>query len=256
MAFQNTQYVALHTKGWLHSASTHQETVLLHAATANDGTVTVSGAAPYLHHQQQPTPAPSGGSNTDVEFSSTLHSRGQLNLTFTATPPPAAVEGARRWVGMTSFPITPKHTTTCLYGYARAIAEKAPKAAAPTAVVPPSDQHQQKQVWTRQRRRDRSVTKAGGVRSTPDFPFNKSYGAEASIGPNGKDPWQVLNANYSADLFIGTNFVSDPCYPTPDPNPATTLTLAKACKTFLPTPATALSGSSQMSTSGRRHFLR
>jgi hypothetical protein len=31
---------------------------------------------------------------------------------------------------------------------------------------------------------------------------------------------------------------------------------AKACKTFLPTPTTALSGLSQMSTSCRRHYLR
>jgi hypothetical protein len=31
---------------------------------------------------------------------------------------------------------------------------------------------------------------------------------------------------------------------------------SRLCKTFLPTPTTALSGSSQMSTSGRRHYLR
>ena len=207
MAYQNKQFVAQHSDGWLHSASTQQDAVLLHAETGAGGTVVVKGAAPAGAGA-----GAGGGATTDIEYKSSLHSHGQINLTFTATPSAAAAADAnRRWsaFGSTPPPLPndaryDSYRTTDFFGYARGIAA-ANRATQPTPPAPPAQPAGRAAVQASDQHHHRH-RRVGSGGSGVDFPFNKSYSTSASIGPTGQDPWHVLNANYSADLFLGTNF--------------------------------------------------
>jgi hypothetical protein len=171
LAFENQQYVLQHPEGWLHSASCHQDSLLMKSSVDVNGMVHVGSA-------------PSDGDVT-MQYTSTLHSRGTFNLTY--IPPSeasaAAVLHAQRMVALDRRASSPQVATTFL-DYARSqIVEARKLELAATGGA------------------DTAAPEAAAVKhlrdlpSNHDFPFNRSYSSHARIGPAGSHHWDTLYAN-------------------------------------------------------------
>ena len=126
-------------------------------------------------------------------------------MSFTATPPNAAVEGARRWDGMGAADVvaarTPHHTTVTLLEYGRACALEASGDVGDSSDGPAAH-HTLTSAPTPEPVAAGVQQRRGAMAST----WSKRYDTHGTIGGDGGHGWDVLNANYSADIFAGTNF--------------------------------------------------